>query len=133
MAGGLLTDLYELNMAASYLRRGMTGPATFSLFVRRLPADRGFLIAAGLEDCRGQHSVSVHSDGLLLPLAPTGFHWPVAIAYFDLTPSHLARPRGRNTRHSEDYRHLDVSQCFGMCGGPSAGTFGPGPVPGGER
>ena len=50
MAGGLLTDLYELNMAASYLRRGMTGPATFSLFVRRLPADRGFLVAAGLED-----------------------------------------------------------------------------------
>ena len=51
MAGGLLTDLYELNMAASYLRRGMTGSATFSLFVRRLPADRGFLVAAGLEDC----------------------------------------------------------------------------------
>ena len=51
MAGGLLTDLYELNMAASYLRRGMSGPATFSLFVRRLPADRGFLVAAGLEDC----------------------------------------------------------------------------------
>ena len=51
MAGGLLTDLYELNMAASYLRRGMNGPATFSLFVRRLPADRGFLVAAGLEDC----------------------------------------------------------------------------------
>jgi nicotinate phosphoribosyltransferase len=51
VAGGLLTDLYELNMAASYLRRGMTGPATFSLFARRLPADRGFLVAAGLEDC----------------------------------------------------------------------------------
>ena len=28
MAGGLLTDLYELNMAASYLRRGMTGLAS---------------------------------------------------------------------------------------------------------
>jgi nicotinate phosphoribosyltransferase len=51
MPGGLLTDLYELNMAVSYLRRGMTGPATFSLFVRRLPPDRGFVIAAGLEDC----------------------------------------------------------------------------------
>src|SRR5512142_3201544 len=38
-------------MAASYLRRGMTGPATFSLFARRLPAERGFLVAAGLEDC----------------------------------------------------------------------------------
>ena len=51
MPGGLLADLYELNMAASYLRRAMTGPATFSLFVRRLPPDRGFLVAAGLEDC----------------------------------------------------------------------------------
>ncbi|MEV0970809.1 nicotinate phosphoribosyltransferase [Microtetraspora glauca] len=50
MPGGLLTDMYEVNMAASYLRRGMTDQATFSLFVRRLPADRGFLIAAGLED-----------------------------------------------------------------------------------
>jgi nicotinate phosphoribosyltransferase len=48
--GGLLTDLYELNMAASYLRRGMRGPATFSLFVRHLPPNRGFLVAAGLED-----------------------------------------------------------------------------------
>ncbi len=51
MGSALLTDLYELNMAASYLRRGMVGPATFSLFVRRLPPTRGFLAAAGLEDC----------------------------------------------------------------------------------
>src|ERR1039457_4147154 len=51
MGGALITDLYELNMAASYLRRGMAGPATFSLFVRRLPPSRGFLVAAGLEDC----------------------------------------------------------------------------------
>jgi len=49
--GGLLADLYELNMAASYLRRAMTGPATFSLFVRKLPPGRGFLVACGLEDC----------------------------------------------------------------------------------
>src|SRR6267378_8332284 len=45
----LLTDLYELNMVASYLRRGMEGAATFSLFVRRLPATRGFIVAAGIE------------------------------------------------------------------------------------
>ncbi len=50
MGNALITDLYELNMAASYLRRGMVGPATFSLFVRRLPPSRGFLVAAGLED-----------------------------------------------------------------------------------
>jgi len=49
--GGLLTDLYELNMAASYLRRSVTGQATFSLFVRALPSGRGFLVAAGLADC----------------------------------------------------------------------------------
>src|SRR5256714_2474819 len=47
----LLTDLYELNMVASYLRRGMTGLATFSLFVRGLPKQRGFLVAAGIAGC----------------------------------------------------------------------------------
>jgi nicotinate phosphoribosyltransferase len=47
----LLTDLYELNMVASYLRRRMNGTATFSLFVRRLPATRGFIVAAGVESC----------------------------------------------------------------------------------
>jgi len=51
MPGALLTDLYELNMAASYLRRDMTAPATFSLYVRNLPPYRGFLVAAGLEAC----------------------------------------------------------------------------------
>lgn len=47
----LLTDLYEITMAISYLRRGMAGPATFSLFVRAMPPNRGFLVAAGLDDC----------------------------------------------------------------------------------
>src|SRR5437867_5579250 len=51
LPGALLTDLYELNMAASYLRRGLVGDATFSLYVRTLPPTRGFLVAAGLEAC----------------------------------------------------------------------------------
>src|SRR5512143_3514105 len=46
----LFTDLYEITMAASYLRERMTGPATFSLFARKLPRGRSFLVAAGLED-----------------------------------------------------------------------------------
>lgn len=46
----LFTDLYEITMAASYHREAMRGPATFSLFTRRLPPSRTFLIAAGLED-----------------------------------------------------------------------------------
>src|ERR687895_2523858 len=51
MSRALLLDLYELNMAASYLKRGMTSPATFSLFVRNLPTRWGFLVACGLERC----------------------------------------------------------------------------------
>ena len=50
MGLGLVNDLYELTMAASYLRRGMVQFATFSLFARRLPPSRGFLVAAGLDD-----------------------------------------------------------------------------------
>lgn len=49
MSNAQATDLYEATMAHSYLREGMTAPATFSLFVRKLPAGRGFLVAAGLE------------------------------------------------------------------------------------
>jgi nicotinate phosphoribosyltransferase len=46
---GLLTDLYEITMAASYHEQGMTGQATFDLFVRELPASRNFLIVGGLQ------------------------------------------------------------------------------------
>src|SRR6476469_10086429 len=45
----LLTDLYQLNMIEAYLAHGETETAVFELFVRKLPAQRGFLMAAGLE------------------------------------------------------------------------------------
>jgi nicotinate phosphoribosyltransferase len=48
-ASALLTDLYQLNMLQAYLDRGETQTAVFEFFVRKLPAHRGFLIAAGLE------------------------------------------------------------------------------------
>jgi nicotinate phosphoribosyltransferase len=44
----LLTDLYQLNMLQAYLEQGQTATAVFEFFVRKLPARRGFLIAAGL-------------------------------------------------------------------------------------
>ncbi|WP_329317035.1 nicotinate phosphoribosyltransferase [Streptomyces sp. NBC_01262] len=53
MSSAMTTDLYEVTMAMSYLREGMTGPATFSLFVRDMPPGRGFLVAAGLESTLG--------------------------------------------------------------------------------
>lgn len=51
MGRALQTDLYELNMASSYLRRGMITSATFSLFIRNLPDGWGFLVACGLDRC----------------------------------------------------------------------------------
>lgn len=50
---GLATDLYELTMAQSYLEHGKTGRAVFSLFVRKLPERRNFLVSAGLETLMG--------------------------------------------------------------------------------
>lgn len=70
---GLVTDLYELRMAASYLKRGMTGPATFSLFVRRLPPDRRFLVAAGLDDALRAVERFRFDDDQLAWLAGHGF------------------------------------------------------------
>ncbi|MBI4877797.1 MAG: nicotinate phosphoribosyltransferase [Acidobacteria bacterium] len=46
----LLTDLYQLTMAAGYFQAGKTGDrATFELYVRRLPRNRNYVVAAGLE------------------------------------------------------------------------------------
>jgi nicotinate phosphoribosyltransferase len=45
----LLTDLYQLTMLQAYFEQGMTDTAVFEFFVRRLPPNRAFLVAAGLE------------------------------------------------------------------------------------
>ncbi len=46
----LLTDLYELTMAAGYFAEQMLAPATFSLCIRTHPKDWGYFICAGLDD-----------------------------------------------------------------------------------
>jgi len=46
---GLLTDLYELTMAAGYIHCRLEARASFELFARHLPAHRNYLVAAGLE------------------------------------------------------------------------------------
>lgn len=50
MSRTLLTDLYELTMAAAYFRHDMHEPATFSLFIRQYPPHRGYFVSAGLND-----------------------------------------------------------------------------------
>jgi len=46
----LVTDLYELTMAAAYQANGIDQQATFELSVRHLPEARRFLVAGGLDD-----------------------------------------------------------------------------------
>jgi nicotinate phosphoribosyltransferase len=46
----LLTDLYELTMAAAYYQQKMFAPATFSLFIREYPPHRGYFVSAGLDE-----------------------------------------------------------------------------------
>lgn len=48
-APGIITDLYELTMAAAYFENGLHHRAIFELFTRRLPKHRAYLIVAGLE------------------------------------------------------------------------------------
>jgi nicotinate phosphoribosyltransferase len=81
----LLTDLYELNMAMSYLRRGMNGPATFSLFIRELPESRGFLVAAGLDECLSYLEGYRFGEVDLTYLRTLGFDDGAIASFRDLT------------------------------------------------
>lgn len=49
----LFTDLYELTMLEAYLAEDLFEPAVFSLFFRKLPATRSYLVACGLDDVLG--------------------------------------------------------------------------------
>jgi len=78
---GLMTDLYELTMMAGYHASGMASQqATFELFVRKMPANRAYLIFAGLEQVIG--------DLLRLAFAPEQIEairsWP---AFQEVDPS----------------------------------------------
>lgn len=48
-SSALLTDLYQLTMLQGYFEKGMKERAVFEFYVRKLPDERNFLIAAGLE------------------------------------------------------------------------------------
>ena len=77
----LFTDLYELTMAASYWREGMAGEATFSLFSRRLPTRRSFLVAAGLEDALEYLRAFRFSERAIAYLATLGAFDPAFLSF----------------------------------------------------
>jgi len=57
----LLTDLYQLTMAQAYFREQERGRATFSLFIRSYPPNRGYFVSAGLQDVL-EYLESFHFD-----------------------------------------------------------------------
>jgi len=65
----LFCDLYELTMAAGYVRSAVGGTATFELFVRSLPEERNFLVAAGLSDVLTALEQWVFDDDVLAYLS----------------------------------------------------------------
>jgi len=87
----LLTDLYELTMAASYHGHHMNYQATFDLFIRQLPDRRNFLVACGVSDALHYlhtvrfedsaleylRSLRMFSDDFLSHLASFRFHGEV--------------------------------------------------------
>lgn len=78
---GLLTDLYQLVMLQGYLREGMTGPATFEFFVRKMPENRNFLVAAGLEQVLGFLEALRFTEDDIGWLAGTGRFSPDLLDY----------------------------------------------------
>ena len=70
---GLLTDLYQLTMAACYVGEGLDQrQASFELFTRHLPSDYGYLIAMGLSQALDYLTHFQFSDTHLQALRQTG-------------------------------------------------------------
>ena len=95
---GLFTDLYELTMAQTYFEQRMFASATFGLFVRSYPPNRGYFVCAGLEDVL-EYLENLHFDGDSLDyLSATGMFTEDFLEYMGglrFTGSVRAMPEGR--------------------------------------
>jgi nicotinate phosphoribosyltransferase len=94
----LVTDLYELTMAASYLDHAMNETSTFSLFVREYPDHRSYFVNAGLEDVLHYLENLSFSQEDLDYLNRTGFFSSKFLSYlenFRFTGDVHAMPEGR--------------------------------------
>jgi nicotinate phosphoribosyltransferase len=95
--GALLTDLYELTMMQAYLEQRMLGTAVFEFFVRKLPAQRSFLVATGLEQVMEYLETVRFTDDERAYLGGIGRFTPAfieALAAFRFTGDVDAMPEG---------------------------------------
>ena len=68
----LLTDLYQLTMAAGYFQAGKTREmATFELYVRKLPLNRNYVIAAGLAQAVPAEAIASATRPGVRPASPS--------------------------------------------------------------
>jgi len=79
----LLTDLYELTMAASYFDHEMFEPATFSLFIRDYPPSRRYFVSAGLADALSYLQDLKFTPEDLEYLEGIGLFKPAFLSYLD--------------------------------------------------
>jgi|WetSurMetagenome_2_1015567.scaffolds.fasta_scaffold03564_7 nicotinate phosphoribosyltransferase len=97
MSSPLLTDLYQFTMLQGYIEDDMHGEAVFEFFVRKMPDNRGFFMAAGLESVLDFLEEIHFSQGELDYLASTNRFSTKLLDYlagFRFTGSVDAMPEG---------------------------------------
>ena len=93
----LLTDLYELTMLQAYLKEGLDQQAVFDLFVRRLPANRNYLIACGLDDVlRYLETLHFTAEALEYLASRQLFRLPFPMGYGGLPETQVVAAEGWN-------------------------------------
>ncbi|WP_458185244.1 nicotinate phosphoribosyltransferase [Haladaptatus sp. NG-WS-4] len=93
---GLFTDLYELTMLQGYHDANHNPRASFSLFFRSLPPERGYVVAAGLEQAICAFETLTFGDRALSYLRGRGFEddFLDRLANFEFTGDVRALPEG---------------------------------------
>ena len=91
----LLTDLYQLTMAQAYFHNGRSAQASFSLFVRAYPPNRGYFVAAGLGDALDFLSALAFDGAAIDYLHSTGI-LPTTLDYLGRRFTGAARARRRS-------------------------------------
>ncbi|PMR73240.1 nicotinate phosphoribosyltransferase [Billgrantia endophytica] len=107
----LLTDLYQLTMLQAYWKEEMHERATFSLYFRKLPPTRRFMLACGQQHAAALASRVRFSAYSLKQLSETGrfdeafLHW---LAGFRFSGDIWALPEGTPVFQNEPFLEVDA-------------------------
>lgn len=107
----LLTDLYQLTMLQAYWAEGMQERATFSLYFRRLPATRCFMLACGQQYAAELVTRLGFNDAQLTSLADTGLFRDDFLAWLGqwrFTGDIWTLPEGTPVFESEPFMEVDA-------------------------